>query len=121
MGAVMTTRVGARARVEIARDAIEAERIAQLWHDRGVCTPALKALRAEIESLRAERDALREGAKRVADLLEENGCNCDCECDSDGHDDDCDPCLACRVDAAIRRAHMWTHVDDLRRIRRGTR
>lgn len=70
-------------------------------------------LRAELEALRAERDALREGAKRVADLLEENGCDCDCECDSDGHDDDCDPCLACRIDAAIRRVHMWTHVDDL--------
>lgn len=87
--------------------------LARLTHLRLLVSPTdREALRAELEALRAERDALREGAKRVADLLEESGCDCDCECDSDGHDD-CDPCLACRIDAAIRRAHMWTHVDDL--------
>ena len=39
---------------------------------------------------------------RVGECLAQNGCDCDCGHDSGGHDDDCDRCLACRVDTAMR-------------------
>lgn len=38
----------------------------------------------------------------VNDLLSANGC--DCECDhaiEDDHEEDCERCLACRIDAAL--------------------
>lgn len=39
---------------------------------------------------------------RIARLLSEEGCSCDCGCDSEGHDEGCEPCFACRVDAVLR-------------------
>lgn len=51
----------------------------------------------------AARDARLEA---VADVLRANGCDCECGCDSDGHDDDCDPCLGCRIEAAMRGANQ---------------
>ena len=68
------------------------------------------ALRAEMLRHMRERDALRAEVKRlrarvkaVGRVLSENGCDCECECVAGEHDDDCDRCLACRVEDAIAR------------------
>lgn len=37
----------------------------------------------------------------IAELIGENGCDCDCGHHSEEHDDDCDRCLACRVDEIL--------------------
>ena len=34
-------------------------------------------------------------------LLADNGCDCECEHHRDEHDDTCERCLACRIDAAL--------------------
>lgn len=49
----------------------------------------------------AARDAQLEA---VADVLRAHGCDCECGCDSDGHYDDCEPCLGCRIEAAMKGA-----------------
>lgn len=51
----------------------------------------------------AARDARLEA---VADVLRANGCDCECGCDCDGHGDDCDPCLGCRIEAAMKGANQ---------------
>ena len=33
----------------------------------------------------------------ITSFIMKNGCDCDCGCDSEGHDDECDPCLACLI------------------------
>jgi hypothetical protein len=57
------------------------------------------ALLNEIERLRARMDA-------AGDIISENGCNCACGCDIEGHtSEDCEPCLACRIDKALWPEH----------------
>lgn len=34
-------------------------------------------------------------------LLSQNGCDCECDHDAESHDDTCERCLACRIDAAL--------------------
>lgn len=77
------------------------------------------ALRASYEAgdaLNAALDALLAGAplpatvpaalvrRQVGVVLAANGCDCDCGHSSDEHDDDCDRCLACRVEGALDAA-----------------
>jgi hypothetical protein len=66
------------------------------------------ALRAEVEkesALRAELtrevQRLRARVDAVGQVLAENGCDCECGCHAGEHDDDCDRCLACRVQDVI--------------------
>jgi hypothetical protein len=40
--------------------------------------------------------------KRVEAVLSRNGCDCECAHLWDEHDIDCERCLACRVEAALR-------------------
>jgi hypothetical protein len=47
---------------------------------------------------------MRDAIARVGEVLSENGCDCDCEHYPDEHDDDCERCLGCRVEAALRGA-----------------
>lgn len=55
---------------------------------------SLRAAEAEVAALRGKLDA-------VGRVLSESGCGCECGCYVDEHDDDCDRCLACRVQVAI--------------------
>jgi hypothetical protein len=67
------------------------------WDDGAACAAAMNALPDaldEIERLSAMRLA-------IGELLAANGCDCDCDCDRPIHNDDCGPCFACRVNAAI--------------------
>lgn len=66
------------------------------------------ALRAEVEkesALRAELtrevQRLRTRVDAVGQVLSENGCDCECGCPAGEHGDDCDRCLACRVQDAV--------------------
>lgn len=34
-------------------------------------------------------------------LLADNGCDCECDHACESHDDTCERCLACRIDAAL--------------------
>jgi len=43
-----------------------------------------------------------ERLRAVRALLVWSGCDCDCGHDVDFHDDDCDLCLACRIEEAIQ-------------------
>lgn len=82
----------------------------------------LKRTHVAIKLVAAERDAARleaarpsawllsEGNKLVRKfaavnaLLSANGCDCECDhtCEED-HEEDCERCLACRIDAALNR------------------
>ena len=42
--------------------------------------------------------------RQIGAVLAANGCDCDCGHSSDEHDDDCDRCLACRVEGALDAA-----------------
>ena len=66
------------------------------------------ALRAEVEKESALRAELTDEVRRlrarvdaVGQVLAENGCDCECECPAMEHDDDCDRCIACRVQDVI--------------------
>lgn len=40
--------------------------------------------------------------KRVGAVLSANGCDCECDHHSEEHDDDCERCLACRIQDALQ-------------------
>lgn len=40
-------------------------------------------------------------------LLEANGCDCDCGHHPDEHDDECEPCFACRVSDVVEGCRYW--------------
>lgn len=58
---------------------------------------------AALREALAERDRLRDRRLAVFALLEANGCDCECAHYFEDHDDDCERCLACRVEAAMGR------------------
>ena len=62
---------------------------------------AAPTLTDHVLALAADVERLRESVARVDDMLSKNGCDCDCDHDAESHDDDCERCLACRVDAAL--------------------
>jgi hypothetical protein len=59
------------------------------------------------EGLYKERNELWRAAEdkldKVRTLLERNGCNCECDHHPSESDEDCDPCLACEIGAAVGR------------------
>jgi len=63
----------------------------------------LHAIEGERDALLAEVERLKARIDAVGRVLSENGCDCDCGCFWDEHGDDCDRCLACRVEDAIAR------------------
>jgi hypothetical protein len=60
--------------------------------------------RADVPRLLATVAARDARLEAVADVLSAHGCDCECGCDSDGHGDDCEPCLGCRIEAAMKGA-----------------
>jgi len=60
---------------------------------------AAPSLLAEVRELRS----LKARTKAAGKVLSNNGCDCDCGHDPahDDHDEDCEPCLACRVADAL--------------------
>jgi len=66
---------------------------------------ALQQASARNEQMRVDRDRLRaeldEQHERIGKVLEREGCSCDCHDDYEYHDEDCDRCLACRVEMAL--------------------
>lgn len=52
-------------------------------------------------SLAVELHQARLALARIATLLSNNGCECDCMCHPSEHAADCDPCLGCRISAAL--------------------
>ena len=72
---------------------------------------AVPALIAEVERLRVESARLTRLAGHarnvwaaVGEVLAANGCECECGCHIDEHADDCERCLGCRVEMAMRSA-----------------
>ena len=70
---------------------------------------AIEKFNAKMDAIEAERDKLREEVDRlhaqvgaVIRLLGNNGCDCDCDHDNESHDPDCERCLACRVELALK-------------------
>jgi hypothetical protein len=67
-----------------------------------------RMLLADVRSLESE---VGRKAKQIAGqtariaavnhLLSQNGCDCECDHDAESHDDTCERCLACRIDAAL--------------------
>ncbi len=60
-----------------------------------------------ISTVNAERELrrLRAAIEQVCCVLAAHGCDCECApmCGTE-HDDDCERCLGCRVEAALRGA-----------------
>lgn len=67
--------------------------LAEVTRERDEARELSRSDNREILKLRARLAA-------IGDLLGESGCDCDCEHHPEEHDDDCERCLACRVDAA---------------------
>ncbi|MFH0899068.1 MAG: hypothetical protein V2A73_00420 [Pseudomonadota bacterium] len=59
-------------------------------------------IRQGIPRLALERAEAVAKLVQVGELLAKNGCDCGCAHDAESHDDDCERCLACRIDEAIR-------------------
>jgi hypothetical protein len=78
--------------------AAEVRRLRKLFDDAGQGEHNVLALVDHYQWLALEAAARIRAARAV---LEENGCDCECGCDPDGHNDDCEPCLACRVEEAL--------------------
>lgn len=57
-----------------------------------------------LEAEREECARLEAVIERVGNVLAAHGCECECEHHADEHDDDCERCLGCRVEAALRGA-----------------
>lgn len=65
-------------------------------------------LLADVRSLESEVGRMAQAlAGKVAktdavnELLAKNGCDCECDHDAESHDEDCERCLACRIDAVL--------------------
>lgn len=54
-----------------------------------------------IADLECENAKLRRKLDAVGDVLSANGCDCDCGHHYEEHDDDCERCVGCRVEAAL--------------------
>jgi hypothetical protein len=65
----------------------------------------LARAQALIQQMGDEQARLWAAVERVRDVLEAAGCDCECApiCGTE-HDDDCERCLGCRVESAIRGA-----------------
>lgn len=50
---------------------------------------------------KASNEEFRASIGQVRQLLEYDGCSCDCDCGPGEHDDECDRCLACRIEIVI--------------------
>lgn len=77
---------------------------AQLGEVQERCNGLLKEARearARAARLEAKLEAAERALAAAVSLLEKNGCGCDCGHDSEGHDDECDRCLACRIEKAL--------------------
>jgi hypothetical protein len=63
----------------------------------------VSALDAELRRVAQEKARLEAVIERVGNVLAAHGCDCECAptCGTE-HDDDCDRCLGCRVEAALR-------------------
>ena len=61
-----------------------------------------RAYAVKVELLERDVATLRAAVARVGAVLADAGCDCDCaeRCCGE-HDDDCDRCLACRVEDAL--------------------
>ena len=76
---------------------------------------ALAAVRGERDAFRARAESAERMLKAapgtiraadvrlraIGDLLEQNGCDCECDHHPEEHADDCDRCLACRINDAL--------------------
>jgi hypothetical protein len=82
--------------------------LAQIWVDSGgeVGWDGNKLSRLPVVAKAlTDRDArLARVVNGIGDLLSDNGCDCECGHDWEGHDDECDRCLACRVNDVLNEA-----------------
>jgi hypothetical protein len=53
------------------------------------------------ESLYRERQFAVDRVDAVLEILAATGCDCECH-DGEEHDEDCERCLACRIEQAVR-------------------
>lgn len=61
------------------------------------CHGSQSALRRVMEEHRQADERLR----AVGELLEKNGCDCECDQSREEHEDDCERCLACRIEEVV--------------------
>lgn len=66
--------------------------------ERTLTPEAARALRDALTAALGETDTLHD---RVGAVLSDNGCDCDCGHDPESHNENCERCLACRVQAAL--------------------
>lgn len=62
----------------------------------------VRELEAQLADAHKEIARLGAAITRACEVLSAAGCDCDCDCgSSDEHDDDCERCIACRVDEVL--------------------
>jgi hypothetical protein len=76
----------------------EVRRLRMLFDEAGQGEHNVLALVEHYQGLALEAADRIRAARTV---LQENGCECECGCGTDGHNDDCEPCLGCRVGEAL--------------------
>jgi hypothetical protein len=54
------------------------------------------------ESLYRERQYAVDRLDSILEILAANGCDCECD-DGENHDEDCERCLACRIEQAAKQ------------------
>jgi len=76
-------------------------------HDTGSLLTLLERLLHERGAAHREAlggwDRLRSHLDAIRNLLATNGCDCECEHHHEEHDNDCERCLACRIDWELPR------------------
>lgn len=84
---------------DVAEKVAEADRLRKLFDDVGEGQYNVLNL---VESYQRNSMEADERLRAVRKLLEENGCECPCDHHPDERGEDCEVCLACRIQAAMR-------------------
>jgi len=100
---VVEERDALREKVESLKAQLEC---AQAFHnvalrERDLAITQLRHAEADAERLAKQLAGQTARIAAVNHLLSQNGCDCECNHDRESHDDTCERCLACCIDAAL--------------------
>lgn len=73
----------------------EIERLRKTQDDAGLDEHNVLALIAQYRTMALDAE---QRERKILETLAREGCSCDCGCDTDGHGEDCEPCLACKIE-----------------------
>lgn len=81
----------------------QAGRIALVLREERARADLSAEIAAKWQAMYRERQFAYDRVNAVLDVIEANGCDCECEHVAEDHDEDCDRCLACRIEQAAKQ------------------